>query len=119
MVDFKLFSLVAAVARKVSQAESVIGGLIDNMNPVAIYDLGRAKNLFAMYVQGKQRGVISIDELAMELQLGAFSRERQANILGKLREAGLHELSMIDYLAYCPLFLHIHDSVVDTPFAHQ
>ena len=117
MVDFKLFCLVAAVARKVSQAESVIGGLIDNMNPVAIYDLGRAKNLFSMYMQGKKRDVITIDELAMELQLGAFTPERQASILGKLREAGLHELSMIDYRAYCPLFLHIHDSVVDKPFA--
>ena len=69
-----------------------------------------------MHVNGVSKHTIDLTDLSLELKAGGFTLEAEASIISKLQERGLEELTLLDFLAYCPLFLGMHDSIVRNPF---
>ena len=51
----------------------------------------------------------------MELKAAQFSHEAEISIITKLREEGVSDLSLLDFLVYCPLFLGAHDTILLNP----
>ena len=56
---------------------------------------------------------ISIDQLCVELRAGGVSYEHECEVREEL--AHMDGLDLLDFLTYIPLFIMIHDSVVDNP----
>ena len=116
-IGFQVFLLVASVARRINDVELTVGALIDALLPGSMQsELSRAKRLFFMHVSGTSKHTMDLADLSLELKAGGFTLEAEANIIMKLQERGLEELNLLDFLAYCPLFLGMHDSIVRNPF---
>ena len=56
---------------------------------------------------------ISIDQLCIELRAGGVSYEHECEVREKLSH--LVSLDLLDFLTYVPLFIMIHESVVNNP----
>ena len=52
----------------------------------------------------------------MELKAAGFTPEAEARVLDRVRERCQSELSLLDFLGFCPLFLGTHDTIVKNPF---
>jgi hypothetical protein len=52
------------------------------------------------------------------LKAGRIAEEHEVEVLDTLREQGKHHLTFIDFLAYVPLFVDIHDDINSNP-THQ
>ena len=56
---------------------------------------------------------ISLDQLCVDLRAGGVSFEHELEVREKL--AHLDALDLLDFLTYIPLFIMIHESVVENP----
>lgn len=61
----------------------------------------------------KENNSISIDQLCVDLRAGGVSFEHELEVREKL--AHLQALDLLDFLTYVPLFIMIHESVVENP----
>lgn len=57
---------------------------------------------------------IPLDQLCIELRAGGISQDHEQEVREKLGH--LKALDLLDFLTYIPLFIMIHESVVDNPF---
>jgi hypothetical protein len=55
-----------------------------------------------------------LEQLCIELRAGGISPEHEMEVREKLGH--LKALDLLDFLTYIPLFIMIHESVVDNPF---
>ena len=60
---------------------------------------------------------ISISSLMLELKAGGISGDNEQKVYDKL--AHLHCLNLLDFMTYCPLFILIHDTVIENPFNRE
>ena len=58
-------------------------------------------------------GCISTEQLLLELKAGGLRRDQEEAVLRELTHLGA--LDLLDFLAYLPLFILIHNSVVNNP----
>ena len=115
-VSFKVFQLVGSVAKRLNEVEEAVGAHIDSLSKGTLqHDLSRARRLFFMHTEGTDFGTIDLDALSVELKAAEFSHNAEISIIAKLREEGLSELSLLDFLVYCPLFLGAHDTILRNP----
>ena len=56
---------------------------------------------------------ISLDQLVVDLRAGGVSFEHEMEVREKLSH--LYALDLLDFLTYIPLFIMIHESVVQNP----
>ncbi|KAL3882406.1 hypothetical protein ACJMK2_028749 [Sinanodonta woodiana] len=56
---------------------------------------------------------ISIDQLCVELRAGGVSKEHEMEVREKLGH--IEALDLLDFLTYVPLFIMIHQSVINNP----
>ena len=56
---------------------------------------------------------ISLDQLCVDLRAGGVSLEHEFEVRQKLSH--LDALDLLDFLTYVPLFIMIHESVVENP----
>lgn len=56
---------------------------------------------------------LSLDDLCVELRAGGVSYEHEEHVREKLQH--LRRLDLLDFLTYVPLFIMIHESVVENP----
>ncbi|KAM4523681.1 uncharacterized protein V3H82_001843 [Fundulus diaphanus] len=81
--------------------------------------LFKAKRLFLFLledqrdVSGAQQGFISGEQLLLELKAGGIHLEQEAAIRLELQR--IPPLDLLDFLAYLPLFMLIHKSVISNP----
>jgi len=61
----------------------------------------------------KDSNNISIDQLCVDLRAGGVSFEHELEVRNKLSH--LHALDLLDFLTYVPLFIMIHEAVVNNP----
>ena len=61
----------------------------------------------------KDTNKIPIDQLCVELRAGGVSQKHENEVREKLSH--LEALDLLDFLTYVPLFIMIHESVVDNP----
>eukprot|EP00043_Microstomoeca_roanoka_P016890 m.174637 g.174637 ORF g.174637 m.174637 type:complete len:1017 (-) comp16541_c0_seq1:891-3941(-) len=114
-ISFRLFSVVAALSERVTKLDSAVRNKIGTMDYRALEaKLRLAKHLF--YVNDlRKNGTISIEALEIEMQAGNLKSSHRQEVLEQITKEGLDELTFLDYLAYIPLFLDIHDAILDNP----
>lgn len=61
----------------------------------------------------KETNRISLEQLCIELRAGGISDKHEREVREKLGH--LKSLDLLDFLTYVPLFIMIHQSVVDNP----
>lgn len=63
--------------------------------------------------QQQQQGLISAEQLLLELKAGGIRLEHEAAV--RLQLQRLPPLDLLDFLAHLPLFMLIHKSVISNP----
>ncbi|KAM3588174.1 uncharacterized protein V6R79_023560 [Siganus canaliculatus] len=121
LVDLRLFAVIASLAQKIATMDEFMRSLISSMDFRSLeVRLFRAKQLFLFLVEeqqrgdgGAQRGVISAEQLLLELKAGGVRLEQEAAVRLELQH--VPPLDLLDFLAYLPLFMLIHRSIVSNP----
>ncbi|XP_068995964.1 uncharacterized protein [Embiotoca jacksoni] len=121
LVDLRLFAVIASLAQKIASMDDFMRSLISNMDFRSLeVRLFRAKQLFLFLLEeqrgdaGAQRGFISGEQLLLELQAGGIRlQEQEAAVRMELQR--VTPLDLLDFLAYLPLFMLIHKSIISNP----
>ncbi|KAM4569994.1 uncharacterized protein PAE49_009251 isoform 2-T2 [Odontesthes bonariensis] len=120
LVDLRLFAVIASLAQKIASMDEFMRSLIANMDFRSLeVRLFKAKQLFLFLLEeqqgdvGAQQGFISGEQLLLELKAGGIHLEQEAAIRLELQR--IPPLDLLDFLAYLPLFMLIHKSVISNP----
>ncbi|XP_063403062.1 trichohyalin-like isoform X7 [Mytilus trossulus] len=112
--DFKLFAVMAALSLKISSLDSWMRNMIGSMDfKMLDTKMYMCKKLWECNVD-PDTNKISLDQLCIELRAGGISQKHEIEVREKLGH--LKALDLLDFLTYIPLFILIHESVVDNPF---
>ncbi|XP_052709600.1 titin homolog isoform X6 [Crassostrea angulata] len=111
--DFKLFSVLAALSHRISAVDDWMKLLIDTMDFRTLeMKTFMCKRLWECNVDNETNR-ISLEQLCIELRAGGISEKHEREVREKLGH--LKSLDLLDFLTYVPLFIMIHQSVVDNP----
>ncbi|XP_044042403.1 uncharacterized protein LOC122871396 isoform X2 [Siniperca chuatsi] len=120
LVDLRLFAVIASLAQKIATMDEFMRSLISDMDFRSLeVRLFKAKQLFLFLLEeqrgdtGAQQGFISAEQLLLELKAGGIHLEQEAAIRLELQH--IPPLDLLDFLAYLPLFMLIHKSVISNP----
>ncbi|KAM4614643.1 uncharacterized protein ACJ7VT_009910 [Polymixia lowei] len=120
LTDLRLFAVIASLAQKIATMDEFMRSLISNMDFRSLeVKLLKAKQLFLFLLEGQaggavaQQGLISAEQLLVELKAGGIHQEQEAAIRQELQR--MHSLDLLDFLAYLPLFVIIHRSIIANP----
>ncbi|XP_016889459.1 uncharacterized protein LOC103382581 [Cynoglossus semilaevis] len=121
LVDLRLFSVIASLAQKIATMDDFMRSLISSTDFRSLeVRLFKAKQLFLFLLEEQrgdsatpQRGFISAEQLLLELKAGGIRLEQEASVRLELQR--LPPLDLLDFLAYLPLFMLIHKSVIANP----
>ncbi|KAM8910567.1 uncharacterized protein AB9W97_006888 isoform 2-T2 [Spinachia spinachia] len=120
LVDLRLFAVIASLAQKVAAMDEFMRSLITDMDFRSLeVRLFKAKQLFLFLMEEQrgdaaaQRGFISAEQLLLELKAGGIHLEQEAAVRLELQR--IPPLDLLDFLAYLPLFMLIHRSVIADP----
>ncbi|XP_069376123.1 histone-lysine N-methyltransferase 2D isoform X2 [Paralichthys olivaceus] len=120
LVDLRLFSVIASLAQKIATMDEFMRSLIGSMDFHSLeVRLFKAKRLFLFLLEeqrgdaGAQQGFISAEQLLLELKAGGIHLEQEPAITLQLQHFA--PLDLLDFLAYLPLFMLIHKSVISNP----
>ncbi|XP_023808268.1 mucin-17 isoform X2 [Oryzias latipes] len=120
LVDLRLFAVIASLAQKIASMDEFMRSLISNMDFRSLeVRLFKAKQLFLFLLEeqqvdaGLQQGFISGEQLLLELKAGGIHLEQEAVV--RLELQNIPPLDLLDFLAYLPLFMLIHKSVISNP----
>nr|XP_057921652.1 uncharacterized protein LOC131124834 [Doryrhamphus excisus] len=120
LVDLRLFAVIASLAQKIAAMDDFMRSLVTTMDFRSLeVRLFKVKQLFLFLLEeqrgggGSLRGFISTEQLLLELKAGGIHLDQEATIAQKLQN--LPPLDLLDFLAYLPLFMLIHKSVVANP----
>ncbi|KAM8883364.1 uncharacterized protein ACB058_020736 isoform 2-T3 [Synchiropus picturatus] len=124
LVDLRLFAVIASLAQKIATMDDFMRSLINNMDFRSLeVRLFKAKQLFLFLLEeqpedvGPQQGFISSEQLLLELKAGGIHLEQEAAI--RLQLQNIPPLDLLGFLAYLPLFMIIHNSVIANPLDHS
>ncbi|XP_034433795.1 uncharacterized protein LOC117757120 isoform X2 [Hippoglossus hippoglossus] len=120
LVDLRLFSVIASLAQKIATMDEFMRSLIGSMDFRSLeVRLFKAKRLFLFLLEeprgddGAQQRFISAEQLLLELKAGGIHLEQEPAITLQLQH--FPPLDLLDFLAYLPLFMLIHNSVISNP----
>ncbi|XP_034529478.1 pollen-specific leucine-rich repeat extensin-like protein 2 isoform X3 [Notolabrus celidotus] len=120
LVDLRLFAVIASLAQKIATMDEFMRSLISDMDFRSLeVRLFKAKQLFLFLLEeqpgdgGSQPGIISAEQLLLELKAGGIRLEQEAAVRLELQR--IPPLDLLDFLAYLPLFMIIHKSVISNP----
>lgn len=115
--NFEEFASVVLLVEKIRGLDAFLRQTIQALNPRLFQaSFAKAKQLYYCNDPSCQ-GSIGLEVIELELRAGNVSSQRRENIMHYLGKQGLDELTFLDYLAYLPLFIHIHENVMDNPLA--
>lgn len=111
--DYRLFSVLAALSQRITAVEDWMKCLINKMDMKTLETkLFVCKTLWECSVDAETK-TISLDDLCVELRAGGVSYEHEEHVREKLQH--LRQLDLLDFLTYVPLFIMIHESVIENP----
>ncbi|XP_041637040.1 uncharacterized protein LOC121505638 [Cheilinus undulatus] len=120
LVDLRLFAVIASLAQKIASMDEFMRSLISDMDFRSLeVRLFKAKQLFLFLLEeqrgdgASQPGFISAEQLLLELKAGGIQLEQEAAVRLELQH--IPPLDLLDFLAYLPLFMLIHKSVISNP----
>ncbi|XP_075929148.1 uncharacterized protein LOC116958074 isoform X2 [Petromyzon marinus] len=106
LTDFRLFAVIASLARRIAALDDFMRNLINHMDFKALeMRMSKARALFECNVEAHTRR-IQPAQLALELRAGGVSGGPQDR-----------SLDLLDFLSFLPLFVRIHGSVLARPLA--
>ncbi|CAB1345955.1 unnamed protein product, partial [Coregonus sp. 'balchen'] len=112
LTDLRLFAVIASLAQKIATMDVFMRSLISKMDFRSLaLKLYKAKGQTGGTVA--QQGCISAEQLLVELKAGGIRPEQEEAIKQELRH--ISSLDLLDFLAYLPLFVLIHNSVIANP----
>ncbi|XP_072028233.1 uncharacterized protein [Amphiura filiformis] len=119
-LDFKLFTVVAALSEKVSNLEPFIRKMINKMDFEALdVKMSKAKELFYLLEDEDSElcgsGEIPLYNMKVELEAGGLSPEHVKMVVDKLGREGKQTVDFLDFLTYILLFVDIHDYILSDP----
>ncbi|XP_041351785.1 uncharacterized protein LOC121370547 isoform X2 [Gigantopelta aegis] len=111
--DFKLFSVLAALSQRISSLDNWMKNFIGQVD-FGILEMKTfmCKTLWECNVD-EETNKIPLPQLLIDLRAGGVSFQHECEIRDKLSH--LSALDLLDFLTYVPLFIMIHESVVDNP----
>ena len=118
-VNLKLFSAICALSEKVSQLEPILRGLLNKIDTDALqWKIERAKLLFTIVAEqapAAHTGTIPTEMLYVELRAGGLSEENALYCIRKFDRDNLGYINFLDFLIFLPLFVALHENVIDNP----
>ncbi|KAL4218128.1 hypothetical protein ACF0H5_022864 [Mactra antiquata] len=118
-INFRLFSIIAALSEKVTQMDPVIRKLINKVDYNALdVKMDKSKELFELLQDEDQvpAGNAPADILAVELTAGGLTPEHTSYVLSKFNREGRGFVDFLDFVTYVPLFVDIHKRIIEDPF---
>ncbi|XP_060583539.1 uncharacterized protein LOC132739765 isoform X2 [Ruditapes philippinarum] len=118
-INFRLFSIIAALSEKVTQMDPVIRKLINKVDYNALdVKMEKSKELFELL---QDETVLPIgnapaETLAVELTAGGLTPEHTSYVLSKFNREGRGFVDFLDFVTYVPLFIDIHKRIIQDPF---
>ncbi|XP_035762530.1 uncharacterized protein LOC102781111 isoform X2 [Neolamprologus brichardi] len=113
LVDLRLFAVIASLAQKIASMDEFMRSLISSMDFRSLeVRLFKAKD--QQGDAGAQKGFISAEQLLLELKAGGIHLDQEVAVRLELQH--IPPLDLLDFLAYLPLFMLIHKSVISNPF---
>ncbi|GFO14405.1 hypothetical protein PoB_004091000 [Plakobranchus ocellatus] len=116
-VTFRMFAVISALCERVTQMDPWSKHLLEICD---LLDIERKMTLYkAMFYTNvnsdRDANFIKADSLKIELIAGGLNWKQQEFIMEKLQPNYFNEISFLDYICYIPLFLSMHDNIVDNP----
>ncbi|XP_012935850.1 uncharacterized protein LOC101855241 [Aplysia californica] len=120
-INFRLFSIIAALSEKVSQLDPVIRKMINNFNYNALdIKMEKCKELFELLeAEHMPRGGAQAASLAVELTAGGLKPEHTNYVLHKFNRENRGVVDFLDFVTYVPLFVEIHKRIVSHPLSDK
>ncbi|XP_078665308.1 uncharacterized protein LOC144907810 [Branchiostoma floridae x Branchiostoma belcheri] len=120
-LNLKLFSAVAALSERITEVEPFVKKLIDKMDFEALaVKMERCKEMFRLLsdqYNDTPPGTVKTHALGVEMVAGGLRNEQIKRVLCKLDREGTGLVDFLTYLIYIPLFIEIHERIVDDPLA--
>ncbi|XP_078585287.1 uncharacterized protein LOC144867286 [Branchiostoma floridae x Branchiostoma japonicum] len=118
-LNLKLFSAVAALSERITEVEPFVTKLIDKMDFEALsVKMERCKEMFRLLsdqYQDTPPGTVKTHALGVEMAAGGLRNEHIKRVLCKLDREGTGLVDFLTYLIHIPLFIEIHERIVDDP----
>nr|XP_026696037.1 trichohyalin isoform X2 [Ciona intestinalis] len=117
-VTFKMFAVVCALCERFLSIVDDQTRQWMEINDLA--DMERKIGLYrAMFYwntsSDRSSNYIKVTSLRIELIAGGLSRAQEDYVINKIEPNPYREVSFIDYMAFIPLFLITHESIIDNP----
>lgn len=115
LIDLKLFTLIVSLAHRVKYLDDKwFKNILPQLDLSTVENkLFKVRNLWS-YLVDKQTRTINISELMVEFEAGGVTEEHVEYARSKF--ASRSHFDLLDYLTYIPLFVYIHDRIVQNPF---
>jgi len=115
VITAEQFMCIAALSEKIAALDKATKDSLNDMNFDALEKkMMKAKDLFWLNDPEKS-GEIDLDTISIILKAGRIADEHEEEVMMKFADAGMHTLSFLDFLAYVPLFVDIHDDINSNP----
>ncbi|XP_071113793.1 uncharacterized protein [Haliotis cracherodii] len=118
-INFRLFSVIAALSEKVTQMDPVLRNLLNKFDYNALdVKMEKCKELFSLLKDddiGTPAGGAPASTLALELTAGGLRPEHISYVLSKFNREGKGMFDFMDFVTYIPLFIEIHQRIVKDP----
>ncbi|XP_076448070.1 uncharacterized protein LOC143284853 [Babylonia areolata] len=116
-VSVSLFSLILSLSHLNFPLSPLSKHLLEMCN---LADIERKLDLYMNMFYHNRRSdrdgnYIKADSLKIELIAGGLNWMQQQYIMEKMEVNNFGEISFLDYMCYIPLFLSMHDNIVDNP----
>jgi hypothetical protein len=110
-LTFEQFATIAALSEKVSSLDGATRKAANDMDFEALEQkMLKAKEIFFLY-DTKNAGEIPLEDVQVILKAGRIAVEHENEVMEQLAGQGMDSLSFLDFLAYVPLFMDIHEDI--------
>ncbi|XP_050393734.1 uncharacterized protein LOC126811836 isoform X1 [Patella vulgata] len=120
-INFRLFSVVAALSEKVTQLDPMIRRLMNKHDYKALdIKMEKCRELFSFLEDDiAPPGEATATSLALELTAGGLTPEHTSYVLGKFNREGRGLIDFMDFVTYIPLFVEIHQRIIKDPLSED
>merc|ERR1711916_148318 len=119
-IDEDAFCVVAALAKRVNALDRATKDTIKKLDLNTLSSkMATCKELFYCGDQGKQ-GKVTVDHMRLELKSGGLPLHQEEHIIDQMSRGGTKEaVTFVDFLSCVPLFVQIHETIIENPFDRQ
>jgi hypothetical protein len=111
---FQDFTAVATLVDKIHGLDDRLKRVVTHLDPLHFQEiLGKAKKLY-LCNDPDCGGSITLETIDLELRAGSVPHPKRKATMAYLASQNVEELTYLDFLAYLPLFMNIHD-ILDNP----